>query len=240
MSWAAHDFEVYVIQRHAGRYVSLLPLLVGTYAPDTFTKWFVYGVDLGFIDLAADDPAQFHRGWPGAGFTHSLLFGLSLALVVLLITRNRVWGLSVLIGAWAHSITDTCDSLGCMLFFPFSTEHISSGVWAYAAQVGRYDDAGAYYSSLGVVMDGAWAVIAFWNWRVLTRDYFRTVVVTADPLWGWLGRRFSETALIAFYRAGFFYGTTRLIAWTIWAHVLNSYAWDLSWGGPSWIPSVSG
>lgn len=240
MSWAAHDFEVYVIQRHAGRYVSLLPLLVGTYAPDTFTKWFVYGVDLGFIDLAADDPAQFHRGWPGAGFTHSLLFGLVLALVVLLITRNRVWGLSVLVGAWAHSITDTCDSLGCMLFFPFSTEHISSGVWAYAAQVGRYDDAGAYYSSLGVVMDGVWMVIAFWNWRVLTRDYFRTVVVTADPLWGWLGRRFSETALITFYRAGFFYGTTRLIAWTIWAHVLNSYAWDLSWGGPSWIPSVSG
>ena len=61
-----------MIQRHLGRHVSLLPILVGTYAPDTFTKWFVYGVDLGFIKLAADDPAQFHRGWPGAGFTHKV------------------------------------------------------------------------------------------------------------------------------------------------------------------------
>ncbi len=240
MSWAAHDFETYVLQRHLGVRVSLLPLLVGTYAPDTFTKWFVYGINLGFIDIGASDPAQFHRGWPGAGFTHSLLFGVALSLVVFLITRNKVWAVSVLIGDWAHSITDINDTLGTMLFWPFSTEHISTGAWAYAAQVGRYDDAGAYYSSLGVAMDAGWGVIALLNWRVLTKDYFRTVVMPVDPLWGWLRRRFPEQALIAFYRAGFFYGTTRLIAWTIWAHVLHSYVFDLSWGGPSWIPAVTG
>ncbi len=240
MSWAAHDFEAYVIQRHFGRYLSLLPILVGTYAPDAATKWYVYGIDLGIVKLGAEDPAQFHRGWPGAGFTHSLLFAAVVALIFLLITRNRVWGLSVLVGAMAHSITDTCDSLGAMLFWPFSTEHVSIGMWAYAAQVGRYDDAGAYYSSLGVVMDVAWGVIAVWNWRVLTKDYFRSVVAPADPLWGWLGKRFPERALLALYRAGFFYGASRLIAWTIWAHVLNDYVWDLSWGGPSWIPAVSG
>lgn len=237
MSWSAHDFEAYVIQRHLGVRVSLLPLLVGTYAPDALTKWFVYGVNISAFKLASDDPAQFHRGWPGAGFTHSLLFGVVVALVAFLITRNRVWGVSVLIGAWAHSITDINDSVGTMLFWPISTTNISTGAWAYAAQVGRYKDAAAYYSSLGLVMDAVWFVIALMHWRVLTKDYFRTVVAPADPLWGWLGRRFSETAMLAFYRAGFFYGTTRLIAWTIWAHLLNSYAFDFSWGGPNWIQS---
>lgn len=51
-----------MIQRHLGARVSLLPLLVGTYAPDALTKWFVYGIEIGGIRLAADDPAQFHRG----------------------------------------------------------------------------------------------------------------------------------------------------------------------------------
>ena len=240
MSWSAHDFELYVIQRHLGVRVSLLPLLVGNYAPDALTKWFVYGIEIGGIRLAAADPAQFHRGWPGAGFTHSILFAMVVALVALLITRNRVWGLSVLIGALAHSITDINDTLGTMLFWPFWTERISTGMWAYAAQVGRYDDAGAYYSSLGLAMDSFWFVIALLHWRVLTKDYFWAVVAPADPLWGWLGRRFPEAALLAFYRAGFFYGTSRLIAWTIWAHVQNSYVFDFSWGGPSWIPAVTG
>ncbi len=119
MSWSAHDFEAYVIQRHLGGRVSLLPLLVGTYAPDTFTKWFVYGVDLGFINLAASDPAQFHRGWPGGGFTHSILFAMVVALVALLITRNRVWGLSVPLGLWPiRSRTSTTRWARCC-FGPF-------------------------------------------------------------------------------------------------------------------------
>ena len=238
MSWAAHDFECYVLQRHLARHVSFLGILVGTYIPDAATKWYVYGINFGGLDLGAEDPTQFHRGWPGAGFTHSLLFGLAMALIIFLVTRNRAWGLGVLAGAWAHMITDTNDTVGTMLFFPFSTEHVSTGAWAYAAQVGRYDDAGAYYSSLGLVMDGVWMLIAFAHWRVLTKDYFRSVVSIRDPLWGWLGKRFPEVALVAFYRAGFFYGTTRFIAWMLWAHVINSYAFDLSWGGPGWIEAV--
>ncbi len=79
-----------------------------------------------------------------------------------------------------------------------------------------------------------------WSWCQGEYSNFWAVVAPADPLWGWLGRRFPETALLAFYRAGFFYGTSRLIAWTIWAHVQNSYVFDFSWGGPSWIPAVTG
>ena len=45
-------------------------------------------------------------------------------------------------------------------------------------------------------------------------------------------------ALLVFYRAAFFYGTSRWIAWTIWAHVIHHYPYDLSWGGPHWVQAA--
>jgi hypothetical protein len=135
-------------------------------------------------------------------------------------------------------LTDTSDTLGVMLFFPFSTHHISTGAWAYAAGIGRYDDAGAYYSSLGVVMDAFWFCVAVGYRRTLLLDYFRRVIVPADAAWGWLGRRLPEVALVAIYRTSFFYGTCRMVAWVLWAHVTHHYQWDLSCGGPSWVPAV--
>jgi hypothetical protein len=54
-------------------------------------------------------------------------------------------------------------------------------------------------------------------------------------MWQWLARRVPETALLTIYRTAFFYGTCRWIAWTIWAHVVNDYPYDLSWGGPHWV-----
>lgn len=53
MSWAAHEFENYFIQRHVGLKASFLGVVLGTQLSDLFTKGFVY---------SADDPAQFHRG----------------------------------------------------------------------------------------------------------------------------------------------------------------------------------
>ena len=238
MSWAAHDFETYVIQRHLGLRVSFLGILAGTYAPDVFTKWYVYGVNKGPIDFGAANPAQFHRGWPGGGFTHSLLFCVVIAALVYVVSRSRAWGIGVLAGSLAHVLTDTSDTLGTMLFFPLSTETYSTGLWKYAATAGRYDDAGAYYSSLGAVMDGAWLVIALFTRKVLSAAYFHTIIVPADGAWTWLGKRFPDAALLVFYRAGMFYGTTRFVFWLLWAHVANNYEWDLSIGGPYWIPGV--
>ena len=63
LSWSAHDFEAYVIQRHLGVRVSLLPLLVGTYAPDAFTKWFVYGANIGPLRLLELTSAKAARGF---------------------------------------------------------------------------------------------------------------------------------------------------------------------------------
>ena len=34
------------------------------------------------------------------------------------------------------------------------------------------------------------------------------------------------------------HGVTRWTAWLIWAHVVNSFEFDLSWGGPGWVPAL--
>ncbi len=250
MSWAAHDLEPYVIQKHLGRKVAFLPLLFGSYAPDMFTKWFVYGVGVFGHEIKASNPAQFHRGWPGFGFTHSLVFGALLSLVIYGIWRKPVIAYSFLIGHWAHSLTDAGDTVGTMLFFPFTTHLFSFGAWAYAGELGRQVDAGAYFSGLGFVWDAVWLFWAALSWKVLTRDYFRREVMAGDPFYRWAGKTLSETLLLAIYRAAFFYGACRLIAWTIWAHWIQGGAsfngkhykfhFDLSWGGPDWAHPVQG
>ena len=239
MSWVAHDVEPYVIQRHLGKRIAFIPLLIGSYAPDMSTKWFVYGVNLFGFELKADNPAQFHRGWPGVGFTHSLAFGVVVALVILLLTRHKVWSYSFLIGQWSHALTDTGDTVGTMLFFPFTTHHFSVGAWAYAGQTGRFNDAGAYFSGPGFVWDGVWIVLATWGWKTLTRSYFEENVRPADPIWIWASAALPAAFVLALYRGAYFYGVCRWISWLLWAHVANDYAFSIVWGGPQWVPVLS-
>lgn len=246
MSWAAHQFETYAIQAHlpkrwAGQ-VSFLAIVAGDQLPDFVAKFWVYGFDIGGRHYGAEEPFKFHRGWPGAGFSHSLGFALLVAGLIWFFTRSRGWTAGVLLGMAAHSITDINDTVGTMLAFPFSTENFSIGTWAYAATPGgKYLDARAYYSSFGFVMDALWLVILLMSWKVLTERYWREVIVPADPkVWAWMGRRMPQRVLLAAYRATFFYGLCRLIAWTSWAHLLHPdrlRGWNLTWGGPDWIPS---
>lgn len=232
MSWAAHEFENYFIQKHVGVRASFLGIVLGTQAPDLFTKSFVYAVP-------EENAAFFHRGWPGVGFTHSLMFGVVFATVILLVTRSRAWSLGVLIGQWAHVLTDVADSAGVMVFFPFSTEPVTVNMWQHAASEGRYGDAAAYYSSLGGVWDLFWLAMALvFASRTLTRSYFREVIVAADPhVWGWLQRTFRlpERALLLIYRGLMFYGVGRLIAWFLYARLQANTPLDLLWGGPSYV-----
>lgn len=245
MSWAAHELESYVIQKHTKLKISYLAILLGCLLPDLFTKLPVYGLHIGNLTfLKANFPAKYHRGWPGVGPTHSLLFGALVALTLLAVTKNRAWALGLLAGQWAHVLTDTFDSVGTMLFFPFSTQHYSTGMWAYAAQAGRYGDAAAYYSSFGGVWDFFWLCMALTGYKVFRRDFFFGTVMPNDPAWGWLRRRFglSDRALLAAYRAWFIYGGSRIFAWFLWARVLNpargSQFLDWSWRGPSWVQRV--
>lgn len=245
MSWAAHEFESYVIQRHLKVRLSYLAVLVGCLLPDLFTKLPVYGLHIGDLELIkAEFPAQYHRGWPGAGPTHSLAFGVLAATVVLAVTTSRGWAIGILIGQWSHVLTDTFDSVGTMVFFPFTTQHYSLDAWAYAAQQGRYGDAAAYYSSLGVVWDVVWLGVALMSFEVFTQRFFAERVEPADATWGWLRERFglSSGALVAIYRAWFVYGAARVVAWFLWARLLNPYrgaeTMDLTWGGPAWVDKV--
>jgi len=173
------------------------------------------------------------------GFTHSLMVGLIFAIVIYFVSRrNKKWFLGAMVGYWAHVITDVSDSVGTLLLWPLYNENISIGMWAYGVVAGKNGDAIAFYSSLGFVMDAAWAVIVITFARqALSGEYFRTVVRPSDPAWGWMSRKFSmpDRALLAFYRAFFFYGCCRIISWTIWAHFIRGAPWDLSWGGPHWI-----
>ena len=121
--------------------------------------------------------------------------------------------------------TDVNDSVGTMLLFPFSTLNWTLETWAYAATKdgGKYLDGAAYYSSLGLAMDVFWLLVVLASWRVLTREYWRTQIVPADPhIWSWLGQRFPDRVLLAIYRATFFYGVCRLLAWSGWAHLIDS------------------
>jgi hypothetical protein len=237
VSWAAHDLEPYALQRHLGLRVAIVPLLIGSYAPDLFSKWLVYGITIFGLDLkGSSNEGQFHRGWPGLGFTHSLSFGIVVGALILLASGSTIWAISFVIGDWAHALTDCGDTLGCMLFFPFSTHHFTIGAWAYAAQEGRFVDGAAYFSGPGgVVWEGFWVLLALAMWPVLTRDYFHRVVWHADSTFRVLGRWLPEIALLALFRASFFYGIARWSGWMIWAHVVHDYPIDLSWGGPDWV-----
>ena len=230
MSWAAHEFENYFLQKHVGLKASFLGIVVGTFAPDLFTKSFVY---------ASDDPAMFHRGWPGVGFTHSLIFGVVFAVIVLALTKSRSWALGILIGQWAHVLTDIADTAGVMPFFPFSTEPVTVSMWKHAAAEGRYGDAAAYYSSLGGVWDFFWLVVTVaFAWRALRADYFRSTVIPADPkVWAWLHRRLhlSEQGLLLLYRGFFFYGLGRMTTWFLYARFGARTPFQPSWAGPRYL-----
>lgn len=243
MSWAAHELESYFLEGHLKVRVSYLAILIGCLLPDLFTKLPVYGLHIGNLTLVkASQPWKYHRGWPGVGPTHSLLFIVLTALVVLAWKRNRGWALGLILGGFAHVLTDCFDSVGTMLFFPFTTQHYSIGMWAYASQAGRYGDAAAYYSSFGGLWDFLWLCLALGGPTVFTRRHFFEKIVPADQgAWDWLRRTFgmSEAVMLATFRAFFVYGGCRIFGWFLWARFLNpdrgTQTLDLRWGGPDWV-----
>jgi membrane-bound metal-dependent hydrolase YbcI (DUF457 family) len=231
MSWAAHEFENYFIQKHVGTKASFIAICLGAFLPDLFTKPFVYE--------HTTDAAHFHRGWPGVGFSHSLIFGVALALLLLAITKSRSWALGVLIGQWAHVLTDISDTAGVMLFFPFSTQNLSISMWKHAAGQGRLGDAAAYYSGLGGIWDFFWLVmVLIFARKTLRADYFWSVVVPADfKVWSWIRRRLhlTDNGLLVLYRAYFLYGISRMISWFLYARFDRKAPWQPVWGGPNYI-----
>lgn len=240
MSWAAHDLEPYLIRAKLGGAISIPFCIIGSYSPDILTKWAVYGLDFSGTHKLVSDPVQLHRGWPGVGFTHSLMFGVVIGALIYWLSRNRMWAASFIIGNWAHVLSDTLDSVGVMVFFPFSTWHLHLGVWEYVGEAGRRLDAVAYYTSLGGVWDVLWAAWLLWNWRILTTEHFRREIYPKDRFWPWLNSRANESVMLTVYRASAFFGIASIIGWYVWALTVNEYQAVLDWslGGPQWAPRV--
>ena len=194
MSWAAHQFEVYLVHAHLPRRmrggVSFWAVAAGDFLPDFLSKFWVYGFTIGERHYGASVPHQWHRGWPGMGVTHTVAFGLVVAALVWLWRRNRAATVGVALGCIVHVVADLGDTAGVMLLFPFSTASFTLQLWAYGATSdgGKYLDAAAYYSSFGMVADVVWLVALLFSWRALTRDHWRDEVVPAEPgLWRRLG-----------------------------------------------------
>ena len=257
MSWAAHQFETYAVQAHLPKKmrgkVSFFGIFLGDFTPDFLSKFWVYGITINGHHYGSSVPQKWHRGWPGMGPTHTVFLGALFMLGFWLWKRNRAFCVGYILGYAAHALTDINDSVGTLLLFPFWTQNWTIQTWAYAATVkgGKYLDAAAYYSSLGLMMDLFWFAVVIASWRVLTREFWRTNVVVADPrTWAWFGKFLPERGLLALYRATFFYGVTRMISWTLWAHLLAhptdipgttgpGYPFDFSWTGPWWIAARS-
>jgi hypothetical protein len=256
VSWAAHQFEIYAIQAHLPRKmkgkVSFWAIFLGDFTPDFLSKFWVYGFTFNGTRYGADIPHQWHRGWPGMGFTHTLFFGALVALGFWGWKRNRAFTVGYLLGFAAHALTDIGDSVGTMLLFPFLQVNWTMQTWAYAATIegGKYTDAAAYYSSLGLVMDLFWLAVVLVSWRVLTREHWRREIVPPDArIWAFFGRFLPERGLLALYRAMFFYGVCRMISWSLWARLVaepvidgvkrRGYPMDLSWTGPWWLDARS-
>ena len=238
MSWAAHDLEPYLIKAKLGAAISVPFCLLGSYSPDLFTKWAVYGLDFSGNAKIVDDPVQLHRGFPGVGFTHSLLFALVVTGLIMWWSKHKIWAVSFLIGAVAHILSDTLDSVGVMLFWPLTDWHLHFDAWQYVGEAGRRKDAIAYYTSFGGVWDIFWAGWLALRWRVLTTAYFDAEVAPKDPLWPILRRKLGRNVSLTVYRASAFFGFVSIVAWMAWALFVNDFEprLDWSWGGPQWAP----
>ena len=239
MSWAAHDLEPYVIQKHMGRKVAFMPLLAGSYAPDMFTKWFVYGVGISGTRSRRAIPRRFHRGWPGFGFTHSLIFGASALaghLRRLAKADDRLQLPDRAMGPRTdrHRRHRRDDAV-----LPVHDAPVLVGAWAYAGQLGRQIDAGAYYSGLGFVWDWIWLVWADGQLAGADARVLPPQVMVARSVLQVGGRgRSRRRRCSSCYRAAFFYGAASWIAWSIWAHVVHPFPLDLRWGGPHWVHAI--
>ena len=116
MSWAAHQFEVYAVQAHLPKKmrgkVSFFGIFLGDATPDLLSKFWVYGITIGDTRYGADTPHQWHRGWPGMGFTHTLFTGVVIGALLWLWRRNRALTVGYVLGYAAHALTDVNDSVG--------------------------------------------------------------------------------------------------------------------------------
>ena len=55
-----------------------------------------------------------------------------MAAIVYALSRSKPWAIGLLIGIWMHALSDSGDTVGAMLFFPW-TPTFALGAWGSAA-----------------------------------------------------------------------------------------------------------
>ena len=172
-------------------------------------KWFVYGIHIGGWDLKASDPVQFHRGWPGVGFTHSLLYGVVISPPLLAAAREQDLGDQLSdrpVGARDHRHRRHGRDDAAL---PVDDPHPLRRVGVRGPDRAR-DRCGGLLQWSRRVWDAVWIVYGIFSWRVLTRSYFEQHVFTADEFWSRANKYLPMAALLVVYRAAFFYGNEPL------------------------------
>jgi len=148
MSVTAHLTEQFVLKNRFGR-LNFKWLVVGAYFPDG------WGIDRLFM---AFDPGM-HRDI-GFGWLHSLPVPFLLALPVLFIF-GRWPAFSFWLSMELHVLTDTFDTLGVKLFWPFSEVKYSLGIYPWHDRGTWVDLYGFFTSYPALLFEGfflIWAV----------------------------------------------------------------------------------
>ncbi|MFA7681610.1 MAG: metal-dependent hydrolase [Candidatus Peribacteraceae bacterium] len=119
MSVTAHFTEQFLLKK-SYPWLNFRWLLIGAYAPD--------GWGMSKVLMTLTGNRDIHRmilfGW-----SHSLMGMLVIATPVFL--YNKRASISFLVSGWLHVLTDTLDSIGTKLFFPFSNKLISLNIWPW-------------------------------------------------------------------------------------------------------------
>ena len=173
MCWFSHDLEPYAF-KILSRRVLLTWLLFGSVSPDIFTKFFI---ESGWIPV-------FQHRHIGIGVTHTLFFGVVVAIIIYFLAKRKVGhdyavraSTSFLIGQWSHVLLDSLDSVGLMIFFPFSEKFFALSFWSYAAQLGHWGDLYVFYHSIALFIETIVFVFVWLKaWRFLLPREFEKIL----------------------------------------------------------------
>jgi membrane-bound metal-dependent hydrolase YbcI (DUF457 family) len=121
MSVTAHLTEQFVLKKHFNK-LNIRWLILGSYIPDG------WGIDRLFMLFNT----AMHRDI-GFGWLHSLSLPVLISLPIYFLFGRWAF-ISFLLSVELHVLTDTLDSLGVMLFWPFDTTKYSLDIWPWYDQ----------------------------------------------------------------------------------------------------------
>ena len=229
MSWAAHEFENYFLQKHVGLRSSFFAIALGTFAPDLFTKALVYDVRRP----GAVPPRLAGRG------LHALVH-LRRGLRADRAVAHPQPGVGTRhphrpVGPRAHRRRRHRgrDAVLPVLHRAGDGQHVEArrGRRALRRRGGVLQQPRGRVGP--VLARSSWCS---WPARRCGRTTSAARSIPSDPqAWSWLHRKLhlSERGLLLLYRGFFFYGLGRMTSWFLYARFGARTPFQPFWGGPA-------